>query len=181
MKKEIFYIPNLLSILRILLIFPTAYLMLKGIDIYKTGIIILFFILWISDLLDGLTARKFNQVSELGKIIDPVADKAAIITFAIIIFFSGRLFLWYFILIIARDLLIATFGLFLTKKFKITLMSNYPGKIAVLSIGIILLLSVINIELLNNKLSFLYIVSTIIIIYSLIIYFKRFLQTLKNK
>ena len=65
MIKEVFYIPNLLSILRFILIFPTAYLMSKGIDTYKTAIIILFVVIWVTDLLDGYTARKFNKVSEL--------------------------------------------------------------------------------------------------------------------
>ncbi len=181
MKKEIFYISNLLSIFRAILIIPVAYLMIISVDIFRIEVIILLITMWISDLLDGYFARKFNQVSELGKIIDPLADKAAVIILSIIIFISGRIFTWYFILIAARDLLILVFGLYLQSKYKLTLMSNYAGKIAVFSIGIILLLSVINSELLSQQLRFLYYISTILIVYSLFSYFKRFLETINKK
>jgi cardiolipin synthase len=180
MIKEVFYIPNLLSILRFILIFPTAYLMSKGIDTYKTAIIILFVVIWVTDLLDGYTARKFNKVSELGKIIDPIADKAAVITFSVIIFLVGGIYTWFFIIIVARDILILLFGLLLRAKYHLTLMSDYIGKITVTIIGIILLLSVINSELLNNQLRFVYYISVLFIIFSLLSYLKRFLETIKK-
>jgi cardiolipin synthase len=180
MIKEVFYIPNLLSILRFILIFPTAYLMCKGIDTYKTTIIILFVVIWVTDLLDGYTARKFNKVSELGKIIDPIADKAAVITFSVIIFLVGGIYTWFFIIIVARDILILLFGLLLRAKYHLTLMSDYIGKITVTIIGIILLLSVINSELLNNQLRFVYYISVLFIIFSLLSYLKRFLETIKK-
>jgi CDP-diacylglycerol--glycerol-3-phosphate 3-phosphatidyltransferase len=154
--------------------------MCKGIDTYKTTIIILFVVIWVTDLLDGYTARKFNKVSELGKIIDPIADKAAVITFSVIIFLVGGIYTWFFIIIVARDILILLFGLLLRAKYHLTLMSDYIGKITVTIIGIILLLSVINSELLNNQLRFVYYISVLFIIFSLLSYLKRFLETIKK-
>lgn len=176
MKREILYIPNLLSILRILLVLPAGYFLIYQRD-NITVISAILLLMFASDLLDGYIARKFNQVSELGIIIDPIADKAAVAVIAIILFLQGRIETWFFIVIVARDLLILAFGLYLKNRKKIVLMSNFPGKAAVFSIGIILLLTIINAEkseLLSTLISYLYYISVIIIIYSLIIYLNRF-------
>jgi cardiolipin synthase len=76
-KKEIFTIPNLLSVFRLVLaaLFLVICWKCGGIKenwVLLTGILILSAI---TDLLDGKIARKFNMVSELGKILDPIADK----------------------------------------------------------------------------------------------------------
>jgi phosphatidylglycerophosphate synthase len=60
-------------------------------------------------------------------------------------------------------------------------MSNYAGKITALLIGIILLLSIINDELLNQVNSYLIYLTIILIVYTLIVYFKRFLKTIGDK
>jgi len=65
-------IPNCLSFLRILLLPFFIYFFLKG---DWTAVAIFLIISGLSDFLDGLIARKFNQITELGKILDPVADK----------------------------------------------------------------------------------------------------------
>ena len=172
--KELILIPNLLSILRIILSIPTAYIIYVDYETKKTLIILLLILLFITDILDGYVARKHDMISETGKIIDPLADKFAVVLLSVMIFLKNFISTWFFIVIIFRDLLILVFGLILRKKMNLTLMSNFPGKAAVFSIGVILLLSIINPEFLNDKLSFLYYVSVIIIIYSLITYFKRF-------
>jgi cardiolipin synthase (CMP-forming) len=134
--------------------------------------------MYVSDLLDGYLARRLNQVSELGKIIDPVADKLAIVTIAIMMFIYGLIPLWFIIIVVLRDVLILFFGLILKRKKKIVLMSNYPGKIAVFTIGLALVFSIFkNTELLRNISSLLYYISTLLIVYSSFLYYKRFNQT----
>lgn len=178
MKKEIFYISNLLSVLRIILIIPVCYLFIYDFEHNKLILLCVLFIIYITDLLDGYLARKLSQVSELGKIIDPLADKLAVGFIAIFMFFKELIPLWFIIIVILRDLLILIFGLFLKNKKKIVLMSNYPGKIAVFTIGLALTVSIFkNTELLSFICSLLYYVSTILIIYSSILYYKRFKQT----
>ena len=142
--KELYLIPNLLSLLRLFLAFPVFYLILTGVEINKVLLISLFIFMFITDLTDGYIARKFNQVSETGKIIDPLADKISVALIAIAVTIHGLIPVWFFIIVFSRDILILIFGLYLKNKYKITLMSNYPGKIAVLGIGLILLLSIIN-------------------------------------
>lgn len=93
-KKEIFTIPNIICYCRILIIpvFMYIYLTASGPRDYTLAAIIVL-ISSISDLFDGMIARKFNQVTKLGKILDPVADKLN--HFAILICLAIRYpFLW---------------------------------------------------------------------------------------
>jgi cardiolipin synthase (CMP-forming) len=134
--------------------------------------------MYVTDLLDGYLARRLNQISELGKIIDPLADKLAVGAIAILMFINGLIPLWFILIVLVRDVLILVFGLYLKSRKKIVLMSNYPGKIAVFTIGLSLVFSMFkDAELLRNISSLLYYISTILIVYSSILYFKRFKQT----
>lgn len=75
-RKEIFSIPNIIGYFRILLIpvFMYIYITAKSAsDYYLAAAIVL--VSTFSDLFDGLIARKFNMITELGKLIDPLADK----------------------------------------------------------------------------------------------------------
>jgi CDP-diacylglycerol--glycerol-3-phosphate 3-phosphatidyltransferase len=177
-NKEFFYISNLLSVFRIILIIPLSYLFFSDFEQNKYLILGVLILMYITDLLDGYLARKLNQVSELGKIIDPLADKLVVGIVAIMMFMKGLIPLWFILFIILRDLLILGFGLYLKSKKKIVLMSNYPGKIAVLIIGLALTFSIFkDSELLRNISSLLYYISTILIVYSSYLYYKRFKQT----
>ena len=73
-NKNIFTIPNILSVFRLLLLPVIVYTYMNQKDYVLTGILLL--ISGLTDLLDGYIARTFNMMSDLGKILDPVADKA---------------------------------------------------------------------------------------------------------
>ena len=80
--KGCFTIPNLLTVIRIILIPVFAMLYLKGELVTAVAVLA---VSGLTDLFDGKIARRFNQVSPLGKILDPVADKLTQITVAIIL------------------------------------------------------------------------------------------------
>ena len=75
-RKEVFSIPNILGYFRIMLIpcFMYTFLTADTIEDYYLSAVIVG-ISSLSDMFDGLIARKFNMITELGKLIDPVADK----------------------------------------------------------------------------------------------------------
>lgn len=101
-------IPNLLSLIRIILIPIFGYCLVKD-QVLIAAVIIA--ISGLTDLFDGKIARRFNQVSNLGKILDPVADKMTIITIAIILFIKFRqaddslirAFSWVFLIFLLKD------------------------------------------------------------------------------
>ena len=72
MNKKIFTIPNLLSFIRIILVPIIVVLYLKKHLVAATVLVV---VSGASDMLDGFIARTFNQVSDLGKLLDPIADK----------------------------------------------------------------------------------------------------------
>ena len=96
-KKEIFTIPNLLSLFRLLLIpvYITIYLNAKNAaDFYIAAGILA--VSCITDLIDGKIARHFGMISNLGKILDPLADKAT--QFALILSIAhNHPVLWYLV------------------------------------------------------------------------------------
>ncbi len=136
--------------------------------------------MYFSDLLDGFLARRLNQVSELGKIIDPLADKISVIVISLILLYLNRIPLWFVMIVIMRDLIILGFGLYLDRKKNIHPISNYPGKVAVFSIGLIILFSIINNPVLKEITNIMYFVSIALILYSSYLYFKRFQQIIKG-
>ena len=75
-KKEIFTIPNMLSVFRILLIpvYVWLYLEAERIEEYHTAALVLA-VSCLTDMIDGKIARKFNMISRVGKVLDPLADK----------------------------------------------------------------------------------------------------------
>lgn len=71
-KKELFTIPNIMSYFRIILLPIIAYAIFND---YYIAEVVLILISALTDFLDGKIARRLNQVTELGKALDPVADK----------------------------------------------------------------------------------------------------------
>ncbi len=110
-------IPNWLTYLRIVLVPVFAVLFLKG---YIAAALIVLAVSGLSDFFDGKIARRFNQVSDLGKIIDPIADKLTEITIAVIFYitFSNgegliKTFSWIFLVFIIKELVMVLFGAFM--------------------------------------------------------------------
>ena len=81
---NVWTIPNLLSALRIIMVPIIAVLFLKGETVWAVVVLALS---GHSDFFDGKIARRFNQISALGKILDPIADKLTQITLAVVLFY----------------------------------------------------------------------------------------------
>jgi cardiolipin synthase len=98
-------IPNLLTLTRILLLPFFA-----GALIYKQYhyALILFITAAVTDLLDGLLARMMKQITDLGKILDPVADKFFIVTAFVLMSNTGMIPKWLTIIVISKDLIVVT-------------------------------------------------------------------------
>lgn len=152
--KEIRLVPNLISLFRLLLFIPFIFLfnLMRWDPDYRYYILLLIFIAFLSDILDGFVARKTNQISELGKIIDPLADKILVGIIVINLFLMKMIPPFYFWVVLLRDILIFSGGLYVNKKVGKVLPSNRLGKITVFSIGIFIIITLLQV----NQLSALY-------------------------
>ncbi|WP_313757060.1 CDP-diacylglycerol--glycerol-3-phosphate 3-phosphatidyltransferase [Tissierella sp.] len=127
-------IPNMLTVLRILLIPVYLYFFYSNIEnnILFAGLI--FILAGISDVLDGYIARKYNMSTTLGIVLDPIADK--LMTFTILISFTtkGIIPIWILIALGIKEIMMILGGTILYLfKGKQVLPSNRYGKIATLS------------------------------------------------
>ena len=129
-KEEWFYLPNILTEFR-LVTFPIPVLLIAyGHDL---AALILVVVGVITDIADGYLARRLNQVSELGKILDPVADKLAIGSLVIALYLFKDFPLWATAVIIGRDLFILIASLLSLRKAEPTPTSNFFGKLTALA------------------------------------------------
>lgn len=135
---KLFTYSNFISFLRIILIIPTMYLLanITEHDHYRYFVLSMFFLAYVSDILDGYLARKFNEISELGKIIDPLADKLFVLAIVIQLYIYGEVSAFYFWVIILRDMVIFIGGIIVSNIIGKVLPSNLLGKITVFSIGV---------------------------------------------
>ncbi len=111
MKKR--DIPNLISILRIVLVVPIAYYLW---DQNYSIALLLFLVGGLSDGLDGFLARRYQWETELGVILDPMGDKLMMLTAYLLLGWHNLLAWWLVGLVIFRDLIIVI-GTLLYRKF----------------------------------------------------------------
>jgi cardiolipin synthase len=97
------FLPNLLCILRILLVYPVAKWILQG---QYPQVLLLFAFAAFTDALDGYLAKRFGWFSELGKVLDPLADKLLLVAVFICLSLAGLVPLWIAGLVLFRDLVI---------------------------------------------------------------------------
>lgn len=180
--KEVFSIPNILSYIRIVLI-PVFVLLFFNAeetgDYYFIGFIIL--LSAITDALDGWIARKFNQITELGKVVDPVADKLTQTAIVICLLFRYPYMWTIFILFVAKELFMGINGLLLLKRGKKLDGAKWFGKWATavfyLAMGILITFP----NLSSGFVGFLMIVTGVFLTISFILYIPEFIKLYGNK
>lgn len=131
-KKEIFSIPNILSYFRIVLIpvFVVLYVnSVKGIGYHfaAVGVLVLS---GITDFLDGKIARSCNMVTELGKVLDPVADKLTQASIMGCLAIHYRLIFPFIGLLVVKEITMAVLGLVFLKKDRKLKGAHWYGKVA---------------------------------------------------
>lgn len=145
MEDRIWTISNALSLLRILLVAPIV-LLLHDVDAMRIWAVALMVIAASTDTLDGWLARRLGQETELGRILDPLADKVAVGVVAVVLTLQGYIPLWFVVAALGRDLLILAGGLYVKRKKGRVLPSNMLGKVAVTVMAIYLVIAVLNLE-----------------------------------
>lgn len=149
-SKDLMTIPNAISFVRILLITPFVAFFIAA--KYITGnyipAIIIIALSGISDLFDGMIARKFHQESELGKVLDPLADKLTLIAVGICLIFIEPYVLPLMIIMVLKDILMIIGGTIIINKGVIPPKSSWYGKASTfmfyISVAMVVLMEIFN-------------------------------------
>ena len=174
-------IPNLLSYFRVLLIPVFSYIYLTAITIedYMIAAGILF-ISGLTDALDGYIARNFNQGTQLGKLIDPVADKLTQLAVATMLFIKWPIVLYLLLLFIIKEFSIFLISYLLFKKRKIIDGAKWFGKIGTIVFYSCMFILVIMPEMSERNVITLILITSIFQIIALIGYMNLFFNRYKE-
>ncbi|NLJ65000.1 MAG: CDP-diacylglycerol--glycerol-3-phosphate 3-phosphatidyltransferase [Christensenellaceae bacterium] len=134
--KNIFNIPNTLTVLRLLLIPVFSYYIQNN---NMKLAFVFFFLAGLTDVVDGYIARKFNQITWVGKLLDPFADKLMVVALMLNFFKKDIIPSVAFYIILVKEFLMVTSSLYLLSKDKVV-HSKHIGKLAQFTIFTALIL-----------------------------------------
>lgn len=178
--KKILTISNALSFSRIALLLPFLVLLFGTTwpqrRLYAIVIVVMGMV---TDSLDGYFARKFNEVSELGKIIDPLADKVCIAVIVVVLCVLRDIPVWYVSVVLARDVLIFIAGVYVRQKKGIVLASTMSGKVAVVFITLTLTFALLDNLFFTPAVDLFMWISIGAMAYSVFVYARRFISVLQ--
>lgn len=127
MSSRILTVPNVLSFLRLLMVPVFFVFIVVGNEL---GALILLVISTVTDFIDGQIARRFNQITRLGQLLDPAADRLLILAALLGLAIAQVLPWWFVIAVISRDLMLIVLGIVLANHGYGPLPVHHLGKFA---------------------------------------------------
>jgi CDP-diacylglycerol--glycerol-3-phosphate 3-phosphatidyltransferase len=141
--RELGYPSNVLSLLRLALVAPIVRCLLRS-D-HRTALVIVM-ISMATDVIDGPLARRRGEESELGKVIDPLADKLTLDTIAVALSLKRGFPWWITNLLLVRDAAIVTGATLIFRKTTHVAPAQYSGKITTALLTAALLLHMLDVQ-----------------------------------
>ena len=129
MKSKLKHIPNVLSVIRILLVFVFVYFVFVGDNLFAA--VIVFLAAGATDVVDGFLARRYNWITNLGKLLDPFADKLMQCTVLVCLCLKNIIPLWFVIPFFVKELATLLIGFIVIKRRNVVVVSKWYGKAAV--------------------------------------------------
>ncbi len=166
--------PNVLSMLRLVLIIPLFWLIVNEGTLFWIMIIVVLAIA--SDYFDGRIARWSNSVSEWGKVLDPMADKIGGGAVVAALTIQGSLPVWFLAALAVRDIAILIGGGIIRVRTGAITQSMWSGKVAVTAVAITALAALLRAD--APVLEFCIWASTVLLAYSFLRYMVRFFSIL---
>lgn len=124
----IFTVPNVLSVIRILLVAVFCIVYFRP-GMLTVALVVLL-LSGLTDLLDGYIARKFNQISDFGKILDPIADKLFQFSTVVCFVVSGAVPFWAVAVIFIKETVMLVGALIYYNKCTVVIPAKWYGKLA---------------------------------------------------
>lgn len=175
MRSEAFSIPNLLSYFRLLLI--PLFIMLYLRENFTAALITLA-ASGLSDVLDGRIARKFNMVTDLGKVLDPVADKLTQCAMMFCVAMRYPAMWWLLGIHVVKELIMIVMGCYVLKKTDTVNSAIWVGKLCTGVIYAVMMLHVIDPYLPQAASVAMTVVCAGLILLSLVVYTMRYVKIL---
>lgn len=181
-------LPNKLTILRMFLIIPFVVILLTNCfgNQSITYALIIFIIASLTDMLDGMIARKYNLITNFGKFMDPLADKMLVTAAFICLVEMGKLPAWAVIIILSREFIISGFRLIASDN-GVVIAASYFGKFKTVFQMILVIMLLLYIPGLTDRSVFMIIedivmyITIILTIVSLLDYLWKNKDVLKDK
>ena len=166
------YIPNYLTILRLILVPIIFILILK--ENYITAFIF-FSIANITDILDGYIARKYNLITDWGKLMDPLADKITQISTISALIIKKIIPFWILVIITIKELTMIIVAFVLYKKEIVTVHSKWYGKAATILFFIAIVFSLLSktFTILSKITIYIYYIAICVTLFAAIMYGKN--------
>jgi CDP-diacylglycerol--glycerol-3-phosphate 3-phosphatidyltransferase len=180
MTGRIWTLSNGLSLLRMLLVIPVTILLLSESPGSRALAAVLIAVGALTDYLDGMAARRRNEITPLGKIIDPVADKIGIGAVAIVLTVQGTLPAWFTLALVGRDLGIMAAASLLSNRGEGVPQSNPVGKWTAAVLAVIVFAGVLDPRDSAGALGPAIIAGTLMIALSSLSYAARLRRTLRG-
>lgn len=182
MQKH-FNLPNTLSFIRICMAPVIFFLIIFHTDKTHVFLIILYILTVVLDFFDGYFARLYSQETELGKILDPVADKLLVLLIMIALISVSDFPIWLAILIVLRDILILIASSIIYKSNSEIKPSIIVGKVTFFILGLLFLLYIIDIDMnrINILKDFFCVSSFTFLIWSFFDYYKVYKRIRNEK
>jgi CDP-diacylglycerol--glycerol-3-phosphate 3-phosphatidyltransferase len=149
LEGKTFTASNFLSLLRVLLLFPILQALSKNTLSGNAWALVFIALAVISDFLDGFLARQLGQISELGKVLDPLADKICIIAITWYFTTPARMHplpLWFLLVVILRDVMVVGTCTIVYRRNGIVLTSNIWGKTTSTVLAAMLIVYILHVE-----------------------------------
>ena len=127
-RKQVFTIPNLLSLFRLLLVPVIVWLYCGKEDYPLTAFVLL--LSGATDIADGFIARHFDMVSDFGKVLDPVADKLTQTAALVCLLTRFRAIWWLLGTLVVKETVMTVMGLLVIRRTKAVYSSEWHGKLA---------------------------------------------------
>jgi cardiolipin synthase len=163
---------NMISVLRAAMAAPIIIFLSRNQMVLATLFI---FLAIISDCLDGYIARKFNNVTLLGKALDPAADKICIFSVILFLVIKDKIPINILVILGIRDLILTMMLLYLVNIKTLVVETNYAGKISTVLITITLITYIYNMTLLQKPVVLLtYVAISIAFVQYLLIFIRNF-------
>ncbi|MFH1865516.1 MAG: CDP-alcohol phosphatidyltransferase family protein [Candidatus Eisenbacteria bacterium] len=138
--------PNLVTLVRIVLV-PAVLVFLAG-D-HRFWALAAMAVMFVSDGLDGYLARRTGRVTDLGKVLDPAADKIAVAAVLLFLVFTGEFPLWALLLVVARDVAIVLGGVAIARRSGSVPQALMAGKVAVVILALVVIVFVADVRALE--------------------------------